>query len=561
VEARVSIYTAHIVRWRHILIVMFTAVVIFTGAAAIFLSLRWPFSKARTAQSLQNAVPATVKFTRFRSRVFPRPGCDAEGVTFTSRARPPDAPPLVSVEKMSIRARYVDLLTRPGYIARIVLEGLRVDIPEQNSTDRSRSNPANPTGKSSQGDSKESSGPEVGEIVANGSVLEIERSDGKSPLKFDIHNLTVNSVGRQSRMTYRVAMRNAEPPGEIRSTGSFGPWKSGDAGQTPLSGEYSFQRGDLSVFNGIRGKLSSEDKFQGVLSQIEVVGSVDVPDFELVRSTHIVHLQSQFHVLVDAMNGDIQLQNVKAAFLRTVVVARGEIAGATNHKGKTTSIDLTVNDGRIQDLLALFGNKPRPPMSGITSLQAHASIPAERQPFLKELSMQGGFTIHDGHFTKSDTQNRIADLSARASGKGANDRDNPKNKDNTRTKDDNGDGDAQDPANVVSEVQGHTVVRSGIANFNKLSFSVPGAHTDMKGTYDLITQGINFHGLLTTDASFSRTAGGVKSVLLKPFDFFFRKKPDGAEIPVHMTGTYSAPHFGIDIVAKQKGAKLNQSSR
>ena len=279
------------------------------------------------------------------------------------------------------------------------------------------------------------------------------------------------------------------------------------------------------------------------------------------RSTHIVHLHGKFHVLVDAMNGDIQLKKVETAFLRTVVVAHGQIAGAPNHKGKTTSIDLAVSGGRIQDLLTLFSSNPRPAMSGIMSLQANASVPSERRPFLKELRMEGGFTIHDGHFTKSDTQNRVADLSARASGKGADDRNNLKNKDNTQAKDDNWDRDAQDPANIVSDVHGHTVVRSGVANFDNLSFIVPGAHAEMKGTYDLIAQGINFHGFLKTDASFSRTAGGIKSVLLKPFDLFFRKNTGGAEIPVHMTGTYTAPQFGIDIVAKQRDAKGNQPSR
>ena len=150
-----SIHTKSVVRWRSVLVIISTVVVILTGAAAIFLSLRWPFSEARTAQSLQDAVPFTVRFTNFRSRIFPRPGCDAEGVTFTSRSSPPNSPPLVSVQKMSIRARYVDLITRPGYIARIVLEGLSVDIPARHSSDPSQSNPVNSTRSNSRGsDSK-----------------------------------------------------------------------------------------------------------------------------------------------------------------------------------------------------------------------------------------------------------------------------------------------------------------------------------------------------------------------------------------------------------------------
>ncbi len=492
-------------------------------------------------QSLQNDIPSTVKVTKFRSKIFPRPGCDAEGVTFTTHSLSPGTPPLVSVQKMTIRARYLDLFARPGYVARIVLDGMRVNIPPRVSSDHLGSNR---TGSTSSKDMKRK-GSSVGEIVANGTVLEIGRSDSKPPLRFDIHRLTVNSVGRESRMTYHVEMRNAEPPGEIRSTGSFGPWKSGEPGQTPLSGSYSFQEADLSVFKGIAGKLSSEDKFNGVLGQINVLGSADVPDFKLTQSTHAVHLQTQFHLLLNAINGDVQLENIKAGFLQTTVVAHGKIAGAPNRKGKTTSIDLTVNDGRVQNILELFGRSPKPPMSGITSLQARAVIPPEAGPFLKKLTMQGSFTINDGYFSNSNTQDRVSALSARASG--------------MKQSKDSGNSDAQNSAEVVSEVQGHAVVRNGIADFRNLSFTVPGAHADMNGTYNLITEGINFHGTLKTDASFSKTAGGVKSVLLKPFDLFFKKKPSGAEIPVHMTGTYSAPQFGIDIVPDHKSPTSNQS--
>jgi hypothetical protein len=46
--------------------------------------------------------------------------------------------------------------------------------------------------------------------------------------------------------------------------------------------------------------------------------------------------------------------------------------------------------------------------------------------------------------------------------------------------------------------------------------------------------------------------GGIKSVFLKPFDALFKKKPKGAEIPIQITGTYSHPHYGIDLAAKTK---------
>ena len=38
-----------------------------------------------------------------------------------------------------------------------------------------------------------------------------------------------------------------------------------------------------------------------------------------------------------------------------------------------------------------------------------------------------------------------------------------------------------------------------------------------------------------------------KSLLLKPVDPFFRKDGAGAEIPVKVSGTRSAPKFGLDL--------------
>jgi hypothetical protein len=38
-----------------------------------------------------------------------------------------------------------------------------------------------------------------------------------------------------------------------------------------------------------------------------------------------------------------------------------------------------------------------------------------------------------------------------------------------------------------------------------------------------------------------------KSVLLKPVDPFFKKDGAGAEIPVKVSGTKTAPKFGLDL--------------
>jgi len=67
----------------------------------------------------------------------------------------------------------------------------------------------------------------------------------------------------------------------------------------------------------------------------------------------------------------------------------------------------------------------------------------------------------------------------------------------------------------------------------------------------VINEKIDFHGALKTDVKLSDTTKGIKSVLLKPFDpIFKRKRHEGASIPVEMTGTYSQPHFGMEVIPK-----------
>jgi hypothetical protein len=146
---------------------------------------------------------------------------------------------------MAIEARYADLIARPDYIARIVLDGLHVKVS------------ALGTGGSSA--STQASTVRVGEIVADGAVLELTRSDDKPPLKFEIRSLTVRSFGPNSTWSYRVNMQNAEPPGDIISDGQFGPLNLEDLGTIPFSGSYKFQNANLSVFRRYRPRVSSLD--------------------------------------------------------------------------------------------------------------------------------------------------------------------------------------------------------------------------------------------------------------------------------------------------------------
>ncbi len=147
------------------------------------------------------------------------------------------------------------------------------------------------------------------------------------------------------------------------------------------------------------------------------------------------------------------------------------------------------------------------------------------------MELQGDFGIDAGSFTKSDTQQGVNSLSQGALGEK-----------NHKTENDD-----SDPRNVLSDLKGHVLLKNGIATFSNLSFGVPGALAQMRGTYDLISEKIDLHGTLKTEAEVSKTTHGIKSLMLKVLDPFFKNKPDGYLAPVKITGTYDHPEFGLDL--------------
>ena len=81
----------------------------------------------------------------------------------------------------------------------------------------------------------------------------------------------------------------------------------------------------------------------------------------------------------------------------------------------------------------------------------------------------------------------------------------------------------------------------------------------MRGTYDLISEKIDLHGTLKTEAEVSKTTRGIKSLMLKVLDPFFKNKPNGYQAPVKITGTYDHPQFGLDL--GNQGHNRNQNAK
>jgi hypothetical protein len=492
------------------------ALVVICGGTVLLLS-HWPFTRDVVVKALQEKFSSTVEVKAFHGTYFP-PGCIAEGVTFR-RNSDRDDPPIAAIEKLTIQGAYWEFFRTPKRVRRVRIEGLRMFVSPGSERVENAARPGSPA----------QAALIIDQIIADGAVVEFAAGQsGKEPLKFEIHQMMLNSVADDRPMSFHAVLLNARPPGEIRTDGQFGPLQPQDLGRTRLSGSYDFQRADLGAFSGITGTLASTGKFNGVLEHIEIEGTTDVPDFKVTRSDHAVHLKTQFHGIVNGIDGDVSLSSVRAEFERTSLVSHVEVAkksGPEVLEGKTISLDTTELQGQIQDWLRLLAKADHPALTGAMNFKTQILVPPGKRPFIERVNLQGDFGIDAASFARSTTQEKVDNLSQLAQGEKKND----------------------DPASVVENLKGHVSMNHAIATFSELSFSVPGALAHLHGTYELLTQQVNLHGTLQLDHKLSKGSTGVKSVLLKSLEPLLKKKNAGEIVPIKIGGTFSHPSYGLDV--------------
>ena len=250
-------------------------------------------------------------------------------------------------------------------------------------------------------------------------LIIVPKEPGKEPKVWAIHTLELDSVGFNRSMPFTATLTNPIPIGEIATTGSFGPWMKGDPGRTPLSGRYSFEHADLSTIDGIGGILTSTGTFAGILSRIDVDGKTSTPDFRLDIGGQPVPLETTFHSVVDGTNGNTYLNQVNAMLGETAIEASGEVASAPHVKGRTVKIDMTIKNGRIEDLLQLAVQRPQAGDAGANRAAGRddaAAGPPEgcRSPAAGRALRARARGVH-----RPDVRTQIALLSRRAQGKKA----------------------------------------------------------------------------------------------------------------------------------------------
>jgi hypothetical protein len=364
----------------------------------------------------------------------------------------------------------------------------------------------------------------IDEIQADGTQLMIlPRKPGKLPLTFDIQRMRLHTVGKDRPLLFDAKLRNPKPPGDIESGGSFGPWRADEPSLTSVSGQYTFQNADLSVFKGISGLLSSEGRYHGALDHIVVQGSTDTPNFAVEIGGAPVHLRTDFDAVVDGTDGDTYLQPVKAHFLNSTVVAAGKVEGIPGREGKLISLQVSAREARIQDLMRLAVKAGQSPMTGVVRLHTLFELPPGKQDIVDKLYLKGNFELNNAHFTNPKVQNKVEALSRHGRGL-----------------------QGEDVSHVASDFAGQFRLEGADMSFNQLSFEVPGGKVSLQGDYGLRSEQLDFRGELKLQAELSQTTHGIKSFLLKPIDPLFRRQDAGTVVPIKVEGQRSHPRFGIE---------------
>jgi hypothetical protein len=493
---------------------------------AITIAARIPFSSKtlakRVTETLADRLDADVELGGLTLHAFPTLHATGTELTIRHRGRT-DVPPLVTIKSFTMHTSLMSAWRR--HVEYVRLEGLEIQIPPDDDHDTDE-RPVSTSG------AHFFKGPQVvvDRLVADDAKLVIiPRDRSRLHRTWVMHRLRLRNVGLETEMPFESTLTNAVPPGDIQTEGRFGPWHRDDPGHTPIEGRFTFERADLGVFKGISGTLSSTGTYSGQLEKLRATGETDVPNFKVDVGGHEVPLRASYDAVIDGTNGDTRLDRVDATFLNTSVRATGGIYDVEGVKGRDVKMAVTIDKGRLEDVMRLAVNTNQPPMTGGLRLDASFVIPAGEMNVVDKLRLAGRFAIDGGRFTNQDVQRKINDMSRRASGKAA----------QAKLQ-------QAAPAAVASDFKGRFDLNDGMLRMPTLVFDIPGAAVKLSGTYSLRRETLAFSGNLYMDAKVSQTVTGWKSWLLKVADPLFRE--DGQTVvPIKIGGTRAAPAFGMDV--------------
>ena len=104
-----------------------------------------------------------------------------------------------------------------------------------------------------------------------------------------------------------------------------------------------------------------------------------------------------------------------AHLLNTVIVAQGGVVRSLDKQGKEITLDVTVDKGRIEDLMRLAVKATSLPMTGAINFKTRFDLPHGKGDLADRLNLNGKFDVEQAQFTSPEVTAKIETLSRKAS--------------------------------------------------------------------------------------------------------------------------------------------------
>lgn len=439
-----------------------------------------------------------------------------------------DVPPLLVVKSFSVALRPTDLWS--STVQHVMVDGLEVNIPPKDPKTGKRPLPSPSRDGNDSGDSQALA---VKRLTAtNTRMAIIPRERGKNPKVWDIFELEMSNLRSSEAAAFTASLNNPIPLGTIETTGSFGPWRSDQPGETPIVGEYTFAS-DLGTIPGLSGELNAVGQMDGIIEQIRTTGQTRTDQFRLTELDGIaLPLSTSYRALVDGTKGDVELHRVDAHLGHSEFVARGVVEGTKGITGKRVVMNLKSQNANLGELLRFASKVAQPPAHGRLVIDTAFDLPQGKEPVLMRVQLEGSVRAERVTFTNARVQDKIDELSRRGQGKPTD----------------------SSIDEVASQLSSKFALKNGVFTYQTLTFNVQGADVKLNGTHSLRSKVLNLAGEVRLKAPVSQTVSGFKSWLLKPFDPLLRRNGAGTRLVIRVQGTQDQPKVGLEVGKTLRGS-------
>jgi hypothetical protein len=510
-----------------VVIGILSAVIIMTGVGIVFIARQFePRLRDWVTSTLSESLESDVELGNVTLNWVPL-RLHAENLAVRHHGRT-DVPPLLVVKSFSVDLRPTDLWS--STVEHVRVDGLEVNIPPKDPKTGKRPLPS-PSGDGD--DRDDSEGLVVQRLSATNTRLAIiPREAGKDPKVWDIFALEMSNLRSSEAAAFTASLDNPIPHGKIETTGSFGPWRSDQPGETPIVGDYTFAA-DLGTITGLSGELNAVGTMDGTIEQIRTTGQTRTDQFRLTElDGSALPLSTSYEALVDGTKGDVELHRVDLHLGRSEFIAKGVVEGTKGIKGKRVVMNVKSQNADLGELLRFASKAAQPPAYGRLVIDTAFDLPQGKEPVLTRVQLEGSVRAERVTFTSEAVQDKIDELSRRGQGK------------------------PQDSSvdDVASRLSTRFALSNGVLTYQTLTFNVEGADVQLNGTHSLRSKSLSLAGEVRLKATASQTMSGFKSWLLKPFDPLLRKDGAGTRLFIRVEGTQDQPKVGLEIGKTLRGA-------